>query len=123
VSSSTQVPRSISAAEARSNLGQIIRRASGKNPERFVNGLRGGPKAILMELEDYPETITPPPDFLAEMHAISIANGQDRSDRVEAAKQAHHHNAGAHAVFDASRMYDSHTGPAIHLLDLMQIVI
>ncbi|MGA3264248.1 MAG: hypothetical protein ABSC47_09410 [Terracidiphilus sp.] len=48
-----KIPVSITAAQARSNLGQIIRRASGKNPERFVIGLRGGSKAIVMGLEDY----------------------------------------------------------------------
>jgi len=86
MSSSTQIPRSITAAEARSNLGQIIRRASGKNPERFVIGLRGGPKAILMGLEDYLDTIAPANPLMAEMHAISIANGTDKMtmDEIDA---------------------------------------
>jgi hypothetical protein len=77
MSSSTQIPRSITAAEARSNLGQIIRRASGKNPERFVIGLRGGPKAILMGLEDYLDTIAPPniPLMAENSRHIRIANG------------------------------------------------
>jgi hypothetical protein len=86
MSSSTQIPRSITAAQARSKLGLIIRRASGKNPERFVIGLRGGPKAILMGLEDYLDTIAPAPDILAKMHAISIANGTDQMtmDEIDA---------------------------------------
>lgn len=78
MSSSTQIPRSITAAQARSKLGQIIRRASGKNPERFVIGLRGGPKAILMGLEDYLDTIAPANPLMAEIHAFSIANGGDK---------------------------------------------
>jgi hypothetical protein len=83
MSSSTQIPHSISAAQARSKLGQIIRRASGKNPERFVIGLRGGPKAIRMGLEDYLDTIAPPNPLMAEMHAISIANGTDKMTMEE----------------------------------------
>ena len=86
MSSSTQIPRSITAAEARSNLGQIIRRASGKKKERFVIGLRGGPKAILMGLEDYLDTIAPANLLLAEIHAYSIANGGDKitMDEIDA---------------------------------------
>jgi prevent-host-death family protein len=83
MSSSTQIPRSITAAEARSNLGQIIRRASGKKKERFVIGLRGGPKAILMGLEDYLDSIAPLNPLMAEMHAISIANGTDKMPMEE----------------------------------------
>jgi hypothetical protein len=86
MSSSTQIPRSITAAEARSNLGQIIRRASGKNPERFVIGLRGGPKAILMGLEDYLDTIAPEHPVMAKIRAISKANGADKlsMDEIDA---------------------------------------
>ena len=86
MSSSTQIPRSISAAQARSKLGQIIRRASGKNPERFVIGLRGGPKAILMGLEDYLDTIAPANPLMAEIHAFSVANGGDKitMDEIDA---------------------------------------
>jgi hypothetical protein len=86
MSSSTQIPRSITAAQARSKLGQIIRRASGKNPERFVIGLRGGPKAILMGLEDYLDTIAPANPLMAEIHAFSVANGGDKitMDEIDA---------------------------------------
>jgi hypothetical protein len=86
MSSSAQIPVSLSAAQARSKLGQMIRRASGKNPERFVIGLRGGPKVIVMGLEDYLDTIAPPNPLLAEMHAISIANGTDKMtmDEIDA---------------------------------------
>jgi hypothetical protein len=86
MSSSTQIPRSITAAEARSNLGQIIRRASGKNPERFVIGLRGGQKAILMGLEDYLDTIAPEHPVMAKIRAISKANGTDKMtmDEIDA---------------------------------------
>jgi hypothetical protein len=75
VNKGLQIPVSFTAAEARSKLGEIIRRASGKNPERFVIGLRGGPKAIVMGLEDYLDTIAQVDPLMAEFHAISKANG------------------------------------------------
>jgi hypothetical protein len=83
---STPIPVSVTVAKARSALGQIIRRASGKNPERFVIGTRGGHKATLMGLEDYLDATAPTPPFLAEMHAISIANGTDKMtmDEIDA---------------------------------------
>ena len=83
MSSSTQIPVSISAAKARSSLGQIIRRASGKNSERFVIGLRGGPKVIVMGLEDYLGLLVPVDPLMAEFHAISVANGNDKMTMEE----------------------------------------
>jgi hypothetical protein len=51
-----------------------------------VIGLRGGPKAILMGLEDYLDTIAPTNPLLAEIHAYSIANGGDKftMDEIDA---------------------------------------
>jgi prevent-host-death family protein len=82
----TKIPVSVSAAQARSNLGQIIRRASGKKKERFLIELRGEPKVVVMGLEDYLDTIAPMPPVLAEMHAISKANGTDKMtmDEIDA---------------------------------------
>jgi hypothetical protein len=86
MSSGVQIPQSLTTAEARSKLGQIIRRASGKNPERFLIGLRNGPQAVVLGLEDYLELIAPKPDILAQMHAISVANGTDKMtmDEIDA---------------------------------------
>jgi prevent-host-death family protein len=78
MSSSTPIPRSITAAQARSNLGQIIRRASGKKKERFVIGLRGEPKAVVLGIEDYLDLMAPTHPLLAEIHAFSVANGGDK---------------------------------------------
>jgi prevent-host-death family protein len=80
---SAQIPISIGLAQARSNLGQIVRRASAKNPERFLIGLRGEPKVIVMGIEDYLASLAPKPKILAEMHAISIANGTDKLTMAE----------------------------------------
>jgi len=73
-----RIPVSVSAAQARSNLGQIIRRASGTNPERFLIGLRGKPKVVVMGLEDYLDTIAPANPLMAEIDAYSIARGGDK---------------------------------------------
>jgi hypothetical protein len=78
-----QIPVSVSSAQARSNFGQIIRRASGKNSERFLIGLRGEPKVIVMGVEDYLSTIAPEQTLMAEMHAISKANGTDKMTMEE----------------------------------------
>ena len=86
MSSSAQIPRSLTTAEARSKLGQIIRRASGKNSERFLIGLRGGPQAVVLGLEDYFSLLAPEHPLLAEFHAISKANGNDKMtmDEIDA---------------------------------------
>jgi len=81
--SPTQIPRSIGAAQARSSFGQIIRRASGENPERFVVGLRGEPEVIVMGIEDYLSTTAPESPLMAEFHAISKANGSDKMTMEE----------------------------------------
>jgi hypothetical protein len=86
MSSSLQIPQSLTTAQARSKLGQIIRRASGKNPERFLIGLPDGPQAVVLGLEDYFSLLAPKPDILAKMHATSIANGNDKMtmDEIDA---------------------------------------
>ena len=73
-----QIPVSLSSAQARSNPGQIIRRASAKKPGRFLIGLRGEPKVVVLGVEDYFSLIAPTPAIMAEMHAISKANGADK---------------------------------------------
>lgn len=73
----TKIPVSVSAAQARSSLGEIIRRASATKPERFLIGLRGKPKVVVMGLDDYRSLIAPSPRALAELRSISKSNGSD----------------------------------------------
>jgi prevent-host-death family protein len=73
----SKAPISIGAAEARSNFGQIIRRASGKDPDRFVIGVRGEPKVVVIGLDDYNSLVAAPPAIMAEIHAHSKMNGTD----------------------------------------------
>ena len=67
----------ISALTARTQLGQILKRASQKN-ERFVIRRRGEPKVILMGLQDYVRTIAPPPKWLEQIWAESKRKGLDK---------------------------------------------
>jgi hypothetical protein len=73
--SAKTVTTSISALGARSQFGQILRRASGKKRERFVVGLRGRPTAVIMGIDDFLSTIAPEPEVLAAIRARSVRNG------------------------------------------------
>jgi len=53
----------VSALTARTQLGQIIRRAT-KNNERFVVDRRGQPAVIIMSVKDYIDTMAPTPGWL-----------------------------------------------------------
>ena|ERR1700680_1144173 len=53
----------ISALTARTQLGQIIKRAT-KNNEGFVVDRRGQPAVIIMSIKDYIDTLAPTPDWL-----------------------------------------------------------
>ena len=67
----------ISALTARTQLGQIIKRASQKN-ERFVVGRRGEPRVIIMGLQDYIKTMAPSPRWLEQIWAESKRKGTDK---------------------------------------------
>lgn len=73
--SSSGIPTSIGAFAARSQFGEILRRASGKRRERFVVGRRGEPKVVIMGIEDFLNTIAPEPRVLAAIREDSIRNG------------------------------------------------
>lgn len=56
----------VSALTARTQFGQIMRRASQKN-ERFLVDRRGEPAVIIMSVKDYIDTIAPTPNWLKEI--------------------------------------------------------
>jgi prevent-host-death family protein len=62
------MPKVISALTARTQFGQIIKRAQEKN-ERFLVDRRGEPAVVIMSVKDYVNTIAPAPDSLKEMWA------------------------------------------------------
>src|SRR4051794_23070068 len=60
----------VSALVARTQFGQIIRRATQKN-ERFVVGRRGEPRVVIMSMKDYMETFAPAPEELRAMQTTA----------------------------------------------------
>ena len=67
----------ISALTARTQLGQILRRAT-ENNERFVVDRRGEPSVIIMSIKDYVDTIAPAPGWLADIQSASKHRGTDK---------------------------------------------
>lgn len=67
----------ISALTARTQPGQIIKRASEKN-ERFVIGRRGEPKVVIMGIRDYVDTLAPAPDWLESAWEDARRKGVDK---------------------------------------------
>ena len=53
----------VSALTARTQFGQILKRASQEN-ERFVVDRRGQPSVIIMSIKDYIDTFAPTPAWL-----------------------------------------------------------
>src|SRR5580704_11844600 len=79
----------VSALTARTQFGQIIKRATQKN-ERFVVGHRGEPSVVIMSLRDYMDTFAPAPQELRAMQATAKRTGADKLrpgqiDRIVAA--------------------------------------
>jgi prevent-host-death family protein len=67
----------VSALTARTQFGQIMRRAT-RNRERFVVDRRGEPQVIIMSVDDYVDTIAPPPEWLQGLWAASKRRGTDK---------------------------------------------
>jgi Antitoxin Phd_YefM, type II toxin-antitoxin system len=55
--------RRIDAQFARTQFGQIMDLAT-KNNERFIVDRRGEPAVVIMSVQDFIRTATPPPDWL-----------------------------------------------------------
>ena len=65
------MPRVVTAFEARTQLGQIMRRASSDKQERFIVDRRGEPKVVIMGFKDFMKAIAPEPEVLAAVRAYS----------------------------------------------------
>ncbi len=64
----------VSALTARTQLGQIIKRAT-RNNERFVVDRRGAPTVVIMSIKDYVDNIAPAPKELKAMQATAKRSG------------------------------------------------
>lgn len=67
----------VSALTARTQFGQLMRRAATKK-ERFLVDRRGQPSVIIMGVDDYVEAFAPEPDWLTKIRSKSKARGTDR---------------------------------------------
>jgi prevent-host-death family protein len=76
------MPKVISALTARTQFGQIMKRAQEKS-ERFLVDRRGAPAVIIMSVKDYVTTIAPAPDSLSELWAEAKRKGLDTLTRRE----------------------------------------
>jgi len=71
------MPNVISALTARTQFGQIMRRAT-ENDERFLVDKRGEPSVIIMSVRDYIETIAPTAKILKRIGEESKRKGTDK---------------------------------------------
>jgi hypothetical protein len=69
-----KLPTVVSALTARTQLGQILKRVTGKK-ERFLIGRRGQPRAIILGIEDFMQTFAPAPDWLEKSWQAAERNG------------------------------------------------
>ena len=67
----------VSALTARTQFGQIMKRASEKN-ERFLVDRRGEPAVIIMSVKDYVKTFAPPPAELTAMQQQAKKTGMNK---------------------------------------------
>lgn len=63
----------ITALTARTQFGQIMRRAA-KQQERFIVDRRGNPEVVIMGLKDFIRTIAPAPEVLQAIRAEAKRN-------------------------------------------------
>jgi prevent-host-death family protein len=67
----------VSALTARTQFGQIIKRAT-QNDERFIVGRRGQPSVVIMGIKDYVKTFAPAPQELRAMQVAAKRTGANK---------------------------------------------
>jgi prevent-host-death family protein len=75
--SPNSVPKIVSALAARTQFGQIMRRAR-KDNQRFIVDRRGEPQVVIMGVKDFIKTIAPGKKVLAAIRSASRKNGTDK---------------------------------------------
>src|SRR5882757_6369205 len=73
---SRSIARIVSALTARTQFGQILKRA-GQNRERFVVGKRGEPQVVIMGIEDYLRNFAKPLPVVEEIRRGAKTKGLD----------------------------------------------
>ena len=75
--SPNSVPKIVSALAARTQFGQIMRRAR-KDNQRFVVDRRGEPQVVIMGVKDFIKTFAPEKKVLAAIRAAARKNGTSK---------------------------------------------
>ena len=75
--SPNSVPKIVSALAARTQFGQIMRRAR-KDNQRFVVDRRGEPQVVIMGVKDFIKTIAPEKKVLAALRADARKKGTNK---------------------------------------------
>src|SRR5271156_2217427 len=75
--SPNSVPKIVSALAARTQLGQIMRRARTENA-RFIVDKRGEPQVVIMGVRDFIKTIAPEEKVMAAIRATAREKGTNR---------------------------------------------
>ncbi len=73
----SEVPVTISALTARTQLGQIMRRAK-NHDERFIVDRRGEPQVVIMGLKDFLRTVARETTVMAAIRARSRRRGTSK---------------------------------------------
>jgi prevent-host-death family protein len=77
IAASRPISRMVSALTARTQFGQILKRA-GQNKERFVVGKRGEPQVVIMGIEEYVKNFAKPLPVVVEIRREAKAKGLDK---------------------------------------------
>ena len=97
------MPTLVSALMARTQFGQIMRRAKEKR-DRFVVGRRGEPQVVIMGVKDFIDTIAPEPEVLRLIGEEAKRKGKNKLSmrqidaEIRAVRQAKHLKHGSHKV-------------------------
>jgi prevent-host-death family protein len=75
--SHNSIPKTVTALAARTQFGQIMRRARSENT-RFVVDRRGEPQVVIMSIKDFLKTIAPEKKVMAAIRAASRKKGTDK---------------------------------------------
>jgi hypothetical protein len=78
--------RRIDAHIARTQFGQIMDLAT-KNNERFIVDRRGEPAVVIMSVQDFIRTVSPPPNWLGKAWSGAKRRGLDALTQAEIVAQ------------------------------------
>jgi prevent-host-death family protein len=75
--SPNSIPKVVSALAARTQFGQLMRRAR-NNQTRFVVDKRGEPQVVIMSVKDFLKTIAPEKKVVSAIRAAAAKQGKNK---------------------------------------------